>query len=99
MRGPAFFAMKHGRKDGNHASIIKGMRQLGRKVVVIDSSDPAGATDTIVFHPLRLVDFVEIKTKDGEVSAAQLKFKALVESFGLKWHCVRTLDEAMRATR
>jgi hypothetical protein len=91
--------MHRGRKDKTHSPIVKGMRQLGRKLVVINSADPAGVCDIVVFHPMRLLDWVEIKSDDDQPSEAQLKFKALVESFGMKWHCVRTLEEAMRVTR
>lgn len=51
-----------------------------------------GAADLLVIHKGKTF-FVEVKTKDGSQSLAQVKFQSHAEAAGADYYIVRSLDE------
>ena len=54
-----------------------------------------GVSDLIAFRPSRGVTFIEVKTQTGKQSPAQVRFQERCKDFGVEYHLVRSVDDAM----
>lgn len=54
-----------------------------------------GVSDLIAFIPDRGVTFIEVKTPTGKQSAAQERFQARCKTYGVPYHIVRSVPDAM----
>lgn len=98
MRPSAFFRLKAGRRDGNHASVRDGLRKLGM-LVVDTASCGDGVPDLCVIVRSAGPTWLELKVGKGKERASQVAWRVRAESFGVRVATVRSLDEALAAVR
>ncbi len=72
--------------NGKAKNAIEGNKFKGLGVV-------SGVSDLVYLRPDGKVLFIELKTSEGRQSPAQLKWQALVESFGHQYLIVRSVEE------
>ena len=75
------------RRDANEASIVKTLRQVGALVILISEK---GAPDLLVWHARCGVKLVEIKTKKGDLTPAQVTMHRLMPI-----EVIRSVDDAL----
>lgn len=66
---------RHGKRDGNHAEIRDGLRQLG--FLVADTGDVGGGFPDLVVARGGIIRLVEVKTANGCLTAEQVAFHRL----------------------
>jgi hypothetical protein len=96
-RGPAWFRAKKGRRDGPHAAVRNGLRDLG--FFVADTAGSLEVLDLFTYDRGSNPWWIEVKRADGkgELTPAQVKFIAELERRGHSWAVVKSLDEALEA--
>lgn len=86
------------RTDNNQASIVSALRRLGCEWIPTSGDPKIGFDGVLCFRSCQYI--VEIKNGDLSPSRRQLtdtekKRKAQVESVGVKYNVIETLDEAL----
>lgn len=101
MRGPAWFKAKAGKRDANHVAIRDGLRKLGHLVADIAGA-AGGIADLAVLAPRSgwgnetpRWHWLEVKTKTGKLTPAQVRLRDEWAAKGVTVHVVRSLDEAL----
>lgn len=104
-RPPSWFAQKRGRRDPEHAAIGTALTKLGHLCIDLGGVGD-GVLDWLVF-PRRTCraanalepTFLEVKSETGDLREKQLRFIALLESWGIRHAVARTVAEAVEAFR
>jgi hypothetical protein len=82
--------MKHGRRDADHQQIVAWYREL--HCGVADTADLGLGLPDLFVSAAGVCDAVEVKSADGELTAAQ---KVFVQSWRSRVWIVRTLDDVV----
>ena len=87
--------------DSNQSEIVSALRKVGAAVVI--TSQLKNAFDLLVMYRKRIY-IVEVKDGSLPPSARKLtdgemKCKKLVESVGVKYHIITSVDEALKMVK
>lgn len=74
-----------------------GVRARAAQAMLVGMGVYPGFSDLVVLAPERRVLFLEVKSKTGTQSAAQLDFHVEVQALGWPYEVVRTSNEAIGA--
>jgi hypothetical protein len=87
--------------DSNQSEIVAALRKVGAAVVI--TSQLKNAFDLLVMYRSRIY-IVEVK--DGSLTPSarkltdgEMKCKKLVESVGVKYHIITSVDEALKMVK
>jgi len=84
--------LRNAKIDSNQPEIVQLLMAHGCKVRSV--AQLKNAFDLLVFYEGKTF-IVEIKNGKGKLTDGELKFKDMVESVGVKYHVIRTADEAL----
>lgn len=84
--------IRNAKIDANQTEIVEALRKVGAKVRSV--AQIKNAFDILVFYRGQTF-IVEIKKPKAKLTEGEEQFKEMVESVGVKYWIIRTVDEAL----